>query len=348
MKKSDISAAFRKYVKDHLSPTTKERGFVTSVYEALCNVLGANHCLQIGSYPRFTANRPLHDLDVLYVNGSWPGVIPNPAGLLNALKDRIEKEFENPTQFAVKVSVQTHSITIVFLNGTEQFFAIDVVPAYTSGTNEFGVDMYMVPEIIKRRPMNRRAFYEELARTKRSMGWIKSDPRGYIEVARQVNLVNNDFRKAAKFVKAWKCACKELDDTFKLKSFHMEQIITSYFHESLQLEIYDAVLQFFRDLPTLIARARIPDRADEAKNIDEYVEDLTDAEKQLIIDARDVFLSKLESFSEGSEVKDLVEAGFSSRPKQSTGASISRTTPARVTGFVPRSPWASDHVVKRR
>lgn len=178
------------------------------------------------------------------------------------------------------------------------------------------------------------------------MGWIKSDPRGYIEMARQVNLVNNDFRKSAKFVKAWKCACKELDDTFKLKSFHMEQIITTYFRGDLQLEIYDAVLQFFRDLPKLIARAQIPDRANLSKNIDEYVEHLTDSEKRLIIDARDVFLFKLESFAEDTDVKDLIEGGFS---KNSTSASIiKRTTPARVTGFVPRSPWVSDHAVKRR
>lgn len=349
MSKSDISAAFRKYVKDHLSPTKKERSFVTSVYEALCDVLGAKHCLQIGSYPRFTANRPLHDLDVLYVNGSWPGAIPNPASLLSSLKNRIENGFKNPTAFIVKVSVQTHSITIAFLQGTEEVFAIDVVPGYTYGKNEFGDDMYMVPEIINRRRMKRQQFYEELARSNRAMRWINSDPRGYIEVARQVNLANNDFRKSAKFIKAWKCACKKLDDTFKLKSFHIEQIITAYFRQNLQLEMYDAVLQFFRDLPKVTARAHIPDRADHSKNIDEYVEDLTEREKQLVINARNAFLSKLESFSEDTDVKDLIEAGFGSRPQNATGPSIiTRRTPASVASFAPRSPWAGINVVERR
>ncbi len=268
MNKDKISAAFRKYVKDHLSPTFTERSFVSSVYEALCNVLGATHCLQIGSYPRFTANRPLHDLDVLYVNGPWPGAAPNPASLLSSLKNRIEKEFKNPTELVLKVSVQTHSITI---------------------------------------------------------------------------------RKSAKFVKAWKCACKKLDDTFKLKSFHMEQIITAYFRKNLKLDIYDAVLQFFRDLPKLIERAQIPDRADHGRNIDQYVEDLTDAEKSLILRARNAFLSKLEDFNEDSDVKDLIEAGFTSQPKgPASPAIITRRSPAGATGFTPRSPWASDHVVKRR
>jgi hypothetical protein len=348
MNKDKINTAFRKYVKDHLSPTFTERSFVSSVYEALCNVLGATHCLQIGSYPRFTANRPLHDLDVLYVSGPWPGVIPNPAGLLNSLKDKIEKEFKNPTQLVIKVSVQTHSITIAFIDGDKEVFAVDVVPAYPLGKNEFGDDTYMVPELIRQRHMKRQRFYEELARSNRAMGWIKSDPRGYIEVASQVNLANNDFRKSAKFVKAWKWACKELNNMFKLKSFHMEQIITAYFQQSVQLDIYDAVFQFFRDLPKLIERAQIPDRADGSVNIDQYVDDLTDAEKRLIIQARNTFLSKLENFNEDSDVKDLIEVGFALQPVNTSGpAIITATTPA-ITSVRPRSPYAANHAVTRR
>ena len=136
---------------------------------------------------------------------------------------------------------------------------------------------------------------------------------------------------------------------FKLKSFHMEQVITAYFQKNLQLDIYDAVLQFFRDLPKLIEHAQIPDRADQSKNIDQYVEDLTDAEKRLIINARNVFLSKLEDFTEDTDVKDLIEAGFTSQPMSSASpAIITRRSPAGVTGFTPRSPWASDHAVTRR
>jgi hypothetical protein len=347
MNKDKISAALRKYVKDCLSPTLTERSFVASVYEALCNVLGANRCLQIGSYPRYTATRPLHDLDVLYINGRWPGVIPNPAGLLNSLKDKIEKEFKNPSQFVIKVSVQTHSVTIAFIDADEEVFAVDVVPAYPVGENEFGDDMYMVPELIRQRRMKRQKFYEELSRSNRAMGWIKSDPRGYIEVARQVNLANNDFRKSAKFVKGWKCACKELNDMFKLKSFHMEQIITAYFQRNVQLDIYDAVLQFFRDLPKLIERPQIPDRADGSLNIDQYVDDLTDAEKRLIIQARNTFLSTLENFNKDSDVQDLIEAGFAVQVNTSRPAIITATSPA-IISVRPRSPYAANHAVTRR
>jgi hypothetical protein len=125
----------------------------------------------------------------------------------------------------------------------------------------------------------------------------------------------------------------------------MEQIITGYFRQNLQLDIYDSVVRFFNDLPTFIAQAQIPDRADQSKNIDEYVSDLTDAEKRLIMDARAVFLSKLNSFSESSDVKELIEAGFSK--SQYATASAGGTSPS-VSGFRPRSPWASDNAVKRR
>lgn len=347
MNEDKISAAFRKYVKDHLSPTFAERSFVTSVYAALCNVLGANHCLQIGSYPRYTANRPLHDLDVLYINGPWPDLIPNPAGLLNLLKEKIEKGFKNPTQFGIKVSVQTHSITIAFIDGDEEVFAVDVVPAYPVGKNEFGDDTYMVPELIRQRQFKRQRFYEELSRSRRSMGWIKSDPRGYIEVARQVNLANSDFRKSAKFVKAWKCACKELNEMFKLKSFHIEQIITAFFQRNVQLDIYDAVFQFFRDLPKLIERAQITDRADNSIKIDHYVDDLSDAERRLILQARNAFLSKLEQFSEDSDVKDIIEVGFAVQTVNTSGPAIITRTPA-ITSVTPRSPYAAIYAVTRR
>ncbi|HEX6715568.1 MAG TPA: hypothetical protein VF088_00570 [Pyrinomonadaceae bacterium] len=266
---------------------------------------------------------------------------------MNALKDKIDKEFKNPTQLKIMISVQTHSITIAFLDGDEQVFAIDVVPAYPVGRNEFGDDTYMVPELIRQRRMKRQKFYEELSRSNRVMGWISSDPRGFIEVARQVNLANNDFRKSAKFVKAWKRACKELNDMFKLKSFHMEQIITAYFQRNLQLDIYDAVFQFFRDLPKLIERAQIPDRADNSINIDHYVDDLTDAEKRLIIQARNTFLSKLENFNEGSDVKDLIEAGFAVQPVNTSGPAIITRTPV-ITSVTPRSPYAANHAVTRR
>ncbi|MDQ7812877.1 hypothetical protein, partial [Brevundimonas sp.] len=61
-----MNALLRRYAQKHLSPTENERQFVTRVYTSVRDVLGEANCLQIGSYPRYTAITPLHDLDVLY------------------------------------------------------------------------------------------------------------------------------------------------------------------------------------------------------------------------------------------------------------------------------------------
>lgn len=339
MNKTEINTALRKFVQKTLSPTEGERKFVTNIYDALQSVLGASNCLQIGSYPRFTAITPLHDLDVLFRIGPWPGSTPNPAQTLSELKGKIERDFKNPTTYQVRIELQTHSITISFLDGEETFFSVDVVPAYTAGVNEFKQDVYMVPELAIRRHAVRRSLYDELARSGRVMTWIKSDPRGYIEVAKLINERNEDFRKSAKFVKAWKWACKERNDNFKLKSFHIEQVITGYFSNNPQLEIYDAVLQFFQNLPRIIERAQIPDRADNAVFIDSYVNDLTREERQAIIEAGTLFLQKLQTLTSETEIGNL----FDDTVKRAKIA-LTKGFPAIVTSrdqsFVPRSPWA--------
>lgn len=313
MKKTELNAKFRTHVKNHLSPTEDERNFVTKIYEAFRDVLGEGNCIQIGSYPRFTAITPMHDLDILFIIGRWPGSIPNPSKILSDLQKHLEKEYNNPTRYTIKVLLQTHSISVVFLQGDKEFFAVDIVPAYILDENDFGDDRYMVPEIISRSRNARRRLYEELARGVRNMTWIKSDPRGYIEVAKRVNEQNIDFRKSVKFVKGWRSSCKKLDPDFKLKSFHIEQVITHYFRKNTQLEIFDAVFNFFCDLPSLLERSQIPDRADSFKNIDDYVDKLTHEEKEKIKQARDFFLIKLEEFSEDCDVAELLEAGFYER-----------------------------------
>ncbi len=340
MTKNEYNDVFRKYVQTNLSPTNKERAFVTKVYDALQAVLGPSNCLQIGSYPRFTAITPLHDLDVLYRMGRWPGSIPNPASVLQHLKSLIEKGFTNPTDYAFRVVLQTHSITISFLKDGEEFFSIDVVPGYTFDTNEFGQDMYMVPEIFLRRHAKRSDLYRELARSGGAMKWIKSDPRGYIEVAKGINDLNGDFRKAAKLIKSWKWSCQDIDEHFKIKSFHIEQVVTQLFRDNLQLEIYDTVLHFFRNLHKTIERSQIPDRADGRKSIDEYVDDLTQAEKQAIIQARDLFLRKLTAFTEQSDVGELIDASSPAKPTKNNYSPAAVTEPSE--GFAPRSPWASE------
>jgi hypothetical protein len=313
MKKPELNAALRKLAKDRLSPTETERTFVSRVYVSIQTVLGEKNCLQIGSYPRFTAITPLHDLDVLYVLGIQGEDTSSANSVLRDLQQILQRDYKNPTRYNFKISLQTHSISITFMEGEEEVFAVDIVPAYISGSNEFGEDTYLVPEIFSKSHRAKMRRYEELAERHQAMTWINSDPRGYIHVARDVNDVNPDFRKAVKIAKAWKQACCEASESFKLKSFHLEQVITSYFRTGISIDIFDAVFRFFCDIPSLLVKPMIPDRADPSRMIDAYVADLTPVERQAVIQARDHFLFQLENLSGSSDVPNLLRAGFRER-----------------------------------
>lgn len=317
MRKQRISEKLRTYAKEHLSPTESDRRFVSTVYAAVCAVIGSKNALQIGSYPRFTAIRPLHDLDVLYILGAWNPQEHDPSIALRALEQRLRDEFENPTSHQVQIELQTHSVTIRFLDGDEEVFAVDVVPAYSYGRNDQGEDMYVVPEIARTSHSERRRIRAAVARGERVMNWIPSDPRGYIAVARDVSNANSDFRKAVKIAKGWRAACKRQDDSFALKSFHLEQAITRWVSLHPRADIFDMVFAFFCDLPDLIRYPQIPDRADPSRNIDEYVSGLTEQERRHIIQARDGFLIALEELGTDDLISDLLAAPRRRRASQS-------------------------------
>lgn len=305
----------REYMRENLSPKKRERELVSEVYESVQNVLGVANCLQIGSYPRFTSITPLHDLDILCILGDWdPTAAPSDA--LNELQSQLEADYENPTAYSVEISRQTHSITIVFSDGTDEIFSVDIVPAYISGKNNFGNDMYVVPEIAAKSHSDRKRLAEEVAEGRHKMAWIKSDPRGYISVAARVNAANGDFRKAVKLIKGWRASCKDMDEDFPLKSFHLEQAITRDFQRKSNIEIFDAVFNFFCELPSLIEKPQIPDRADLNKKIDAYVAGLTAEEKAWIIQARDYFLIKLEELEDGADIGDLLGARLYERASE--------------------------------
>ncbi|MCK5460921.1 hypothetical protein KAI58_02960 [Candidatus Gracilibacteria bacterium] len=326
MIKDKFNSKFRTYVREKVSPTNcydKKCGkcdkcFVTAIYDSFKTVLNQN-CIQIGSYPRFTAIRPLHDLDILYILGDWEEQNHNPQMLLEELLKEIKSNYVNPTEYKTEISLQTHSVTVVFKdNNDEEIFSVDIVPAYIFSTNEFQQDTYKVPEVLRQKHGGKRQeFYKKLSEEHKEMNWIHTDPRGYIKVAKQVNQSNDDFRKTVKFIKAWKNSCKEKYDDFKLKSFHIEQVITKYFQNKNDLEIFDSIFKFFVDIPEIIQSPKIKDRANTEKYIDEYLNNLTEDQKNKIIQARDCFLRKLENFSKDDLVENLIEACFYKRVSSS-------------------------------
>src|ERR1700722_15411654 len=102
MRKTDFNALFRQYTKDNLSPTQTERDFFSDVYEAFKTTLN-NNCILIGSYARFTASRPLHDLDILFIAGKFDQNNLHPQTILTDLHNTIEKNLRNPTKYQFKI-----------------------------------------------------------------------------------------------------------------------------------------------------------------------------------------------------------------------------------------------------
>jgi hypothetical protein len=313
MKKDSFNSILRSFVKNNISPTESERAFVSSIYDSIKSTLD-NSCIQVGSYPRFTATRPLHDLDVLYIIGNWEENNHNASETLKLLYSKIQREYQNPTKLTLVLSLQSHSINLSYKDSEKEIFSVDIVPAYIISKNEFNDDIYMVPEVIrKKHGKPRNEYYQRLLTESAEMDWIISDPRGYIEIAKRVNQSNKDFRRTVKFIKAWKYYCKEKNNEFGLKSFHIEQVVTEYYQNNNSMEIYDAIFKFFVNIPEIISSPRIKDRANNNRYIDEYLSDLTKGQKEKIIEARDCFLIKLEYFSEEDTVSKLIEGCFYNR-----------------------------------
>lgn len=309
MIKESIEKELQNFAKT-LSPNEGEREFIQDIYKSVKDVLGENNCLQIGSYPRYTAIRPLHDLDVLFVLGEWNDDVPDPSEALEDLIKTLEGEYTNPTEFKFEISKQSHSVSIKFIHLKKEVFAVDILPAYIFSENEFGQDMYRVPEVIQIKSIaQRELFYKQLEESTEGMKWIKTDPRGYIKIASDVdNDSGGIFRKSVKLVKLWANNLSDIEEGLKLKSFHLEQAITKHFQENSNLFIVEAIFRLFTNIPNLISEPyKFPDRANPERYIDEYISDFARGQKERITAARDGFLRKLEYISHDTDVEDLFE-----------------------------------------
>ncbi len=329
--------ALRKYSHGELTPTEAQRTLISAIYSTICGLLGQNRCRQIGSYPRYTAIRPPHDLDILFRAGFSRDLSPDPSTAISEIAE-ILKDFEAPGGLTSSVRIQSHSISITLFDGTEEKFGVDIVPAWETGDkNEFEDDIFRVPELILRGHKGRQRKYERVSQGIGAISFILTDPIGYIHKAEELNTENEDFRRSTKCGKKWKHVSSENNKDFKLKSFHLEQILTGYFDSNPNLEIYDALVRFFEELPSKISYAQISDRADPTRMIDSYVDELTDGERSAILASRDEMLDRLRRFDGSSDVSALFE---NHQRANSAVASTSGKAPAIITSNVsPRAPY---------
>lgn len=339
MKRSNFNIKFREYART-LSPTSEKQILVNAIYQSFNDLFGDTNCIQIGSYPRYTSIMPIHDLDILYVLGEWADSNHNPLATLQNLFKKVRSEYVNPTKYQIKVSLQTHSVTVLYLNNEEEIFSVDIVPAYIFEENEFKQDAYKVPEIIKETSHRKRKdIYFKLQENHIEMSWINSDPRGYIKVASDVGK-NTDFRKTVKLIKRWKNNLCEQDSDLKLKSFHLEQVVTKLFQNNKNIDIFDAIFAFFYNLYDVVnSPNQIADRANNNKYIDDYVEKFTPEQRLKINQARDGFLVKLEAFSDDDSVKDLMVIDFYERDKSKENFLFDQQIPVLKDDVLTINTW---------
>lgn len=330
MDSAALNTIINDYVSDRLSPPPEQRAYIKKKYGELKIFLNQS-CFRSGSYARFTAINPVHDLDVIYIVD--PSVYDDPAGFMRQLKIDIEKSAITNIE---EVTAQTHSLTITFTD-SDTDFAIDVVPALDANeVNEFGQPIYIVPEILEANRYHRQQRYA-LAATQ-PVEWIKSDPRGYIKAAIELNKITKNFRHGTKLGKGWRHACKVVyKDDYRLKSFHFELMFDDYFTHHPDATTLDAVTDCMNRISTAIHAPQFRDRADADKFIDQYITDLSDSEKRLLLelqtDACEI-IDQLWSAADADEVRRLLDLLLTVRKPSKA------TAPAATTIASPRQPWA--------
>jgi len=318
-----INEIINSYVKENISPKDFERKDVSNKYEDISKMLkGVN--FQSGSFARFTSITPINDLDVIWElpedilsekfgskQVDSKTIDPkdlNISDILDGLADRLKDEYSRIGIDVMKIVSREHSVSI-FFGPTEDDFSIDVVPAIPAGLNEYEQSIYWVPEIAKMSHARRKNMYMN----KEKIGWIQSDPRGYIKEATDINNHNNDYRHVVKFCKKWKWAVKQVYPEIKFKSFHIEMLIKELFNENLEINTLNSLLLFFSKIKNYLSEPRIKDRANNGKFIDDYVSTQSEESKnRLINEGFKVvnILNNLSSEADGGVIKTEISQIF--------------------------------------
>ena len=251
---SNLNSYLNNLVSRQLSPTDGEKQAISKAYKQLSDLL-KGYNFQSGSYARFTAITPVHDIDVIWELPVDLGetardfiskkINPYQLDISNILSDLAKKLTSEYNRLGEKVNIeaQTHSITIE-LHDNKHDFTIDVVPALlTNDSNEYGDYFYQVPEILRlpHRQRTKKYFMKD------KIDWINSDPKGYIKEATKLNEITESYRKAKKFLKAWKYKVNEENDNIKLKSFHVEQIVISILGTQ-NLDSFRTIKEFYKQI----------------------------------------------------------------------------------------------------
>lgn len=300
-----------RYILDHIAPSEQELQKVRSLYEELKSVLFQN-TFRTGSCRRGTTPTPINDLDVIYRTGAT-----SPVDAEVKMKEATAKLIQYYHGKAT-VKPQSHSIGIFF--GEEDEFSMDVVPAFVSGKkNDYGDDIFYVPEIAHKSVHNRRRYYQA---EHLPINWILSDPKGYISMIKDVQDKNSSFRPSTILLKKWRRNLKEIHgDDLQLKSFHMELVVAELATNETGADCLTLSMQFFEKLiPYYIEQKPLfKDRANPGRFVDDYeISDKCLGILQKHVARGRLILEKIRSAKSESEVASLIEELINTAPKYDT------------------------------
>ncbi|QQR54893.1 nucleotidyltransferase [Candidatus Peregrinibacteria bacterium] len=319
MNEVDLEATVSSFIHASCTPLEEDRDVIEAEYKRLKSML-EGRTFKSGSYARFTSTKPVNDLDVIWV---MPETLKKALlaeqisvnNVLEDLADNLRDEYRKLSE-PVEISAQSHSIVIEFPE-REGDFSIDVVPARElPERNEFDEPFYEIPEVGLMSRRKREKFYAEMPADK-VMVWIKTDPKGYREAAKITNSRSKVFRKATKLLKKWARAYKSSEKfggvEFKLKSFHIEQIVKELVDRNPSFNITTTIKTALIHIEDYLREPYFLDRAQTAehgiRHTDEYVTDLTPEEKSVIkIGAMSglVLLNAIKPESSSDEVLNLL------------------------------------------
>lgn len=223
--------------------------------------------------------------------------------IFNILKEKYWEE---------NVKLQSHSIGILFNNKND--FSIDIVPAIKlNETNlDFWDNLYEVPEILFIKHTNRKEFYKNKYNNHKTIDWKKTDPKWYINKAKQVEWINDNFIYASIFLKKWRQIVRKENSKF-LKSFHIEEYIKNKVIGNNNFWLIN-LLKTIKDIN--LYSSNIPDRADFNIKIDEYIkEDEFIKEIKNIIDKINILISNIEKLEikKEEEVENFLDELFNDK-----------------------------------
>ncbi len=304
----------KKYIDDKLS--SNKTWYIRDKYNEVKSLLEHNWYNQIfisWSLARWTSIKPINDIDIICEIDSKKK---------EEYKFNKEKHIEYLSYldeifnilvrkyWIDNVKLQSHSIWILFWEDKNDF-SIDIVPAIKleEKNKDFWDNIYEVPEIYLKRHNLRKKFYENKYINHQKVEWLKSDPKWYINKAKEIESINDNFIYASIFLKKWKDTRKEKYNKF-LKSFHIEEFIKYNVMQNNNISLFDS-LKLIQILN--LDFELIKDRANFDKYIDDYVlED--DFKKDLLNIKKEIWyifqeINKLENLNE-NDIEDFLDSMF--------------------------------------